>query len=238
MIHYIQFDLSFDAEQMKKELLSLQSRTWPLHYQKRDYDGSWSALSLRSTDGQAENVFISPVQDPVYQDTDLLRSSPYIQQVLQQFHCSLQAVRLLKLSPGSIIKEHKDMELNFENGAFRLHIPIQTNDEVEFMVAGTPLALKEGECWYCNFNLPHSMANRGSTDRIHLVIDGLVNDWVKELFNSNTVLLKKEEEVEEKAQDEKTIREMIHHLRSMKTPAGDAIATELEAKLHSSSSKE
>ena len=51
-------------------------------------------------------------------------------------------------------------------------------------------------------------------------------------------LLKKEEEEKEKAQDEKTIREMIHHLRSMKTPAGEAIANEMEAKLHSSSSKE
>lgn len=238
MIHYIQFDLSFDAEQMKKELLSLQSRTWPLHYQKRDYEGTWSALSLRSVDGQEETVFISPVTDPVYQDTDLLRASPCFQQVLQTFHCPIQAVRLLKLSPGSIIKEHKDLELNFENGAFRLHIPVQTNDQVEFKVAGEALTLREGECWYCNFNLPHSIANRGTSDRIHLVIDGLVNDWVKDLFNSDTILRKKEEEEKEPPQNEQTIREMIHHLRSMKTPAGEAIANEMEAKLHASSSKE
>lgn len=238
MIHYIKFDLNFDAVQLKKELDALTSLSWPLHYQKRDYEGEWSAISLRSTDGNSGNVFISPIENARYQDTELLKVSPYFQQVLQYFHCPLQAVRLLKLSAGSIIKEHMDAELSYENGAFRIHIPIYTNDKVDFRVGGDVLQLKEGECWYCNFNLPHSIANRGKTDRIHLVIDGLVNDWVNELFNSSRVLLRKEGDEKEPIEDENTLREMIYHLRSMNTPAGEKLANEMEARLHAAYNKE
>ena len=43
-------------------------------------------------------------------------------------------------------------------------------------VLGTPLPMGEGECWYINFNLPHRIHNRGTTDRVHLVIDCVLND--------------------------------------------------------------
>jgi len=33
-----------------------------------------------------------------------------------------------------------------------------------------------------NFNLLHRVSNNGDADRIHLVIDAGVNDWVKEYF--------------------------------------------------------
>jgi mannose-6-phosphate isomerase-like protein (cupin superfamily) len=64
----------------------------------------------------------------------------------------------------------------------RVHIPIQTNQEVEFAVAGQPLPMSEGDCWYVNFNLPHRIHNRGTTDRVHLVIDCVLNDWLRGMF--------------------------------------------------------
>jgi hypothetical protein len=33
---------------------------------------------------------------------------------------------------------------------------------------------------YLNVNLPHRVAHRGAADRIHLVIDCVVNDWLRE----------------------------------------------------------
>ena len=64
----------------------------------------------------------------------------------------------------------------------RLHIPIQTNDEVVFRLNGTRVLLEEGECWYLRFSDPHSVGNRGKTDRIHLVIDVEVNAWLTKLL--------------------------------------------------------
>jgi hypothetical protein len=42
--------------------------------------------------------------------------------------------------------------------------------------------MKEGECWYHNFNLPHRVANRGTADRVHLVLDCVLNDWLREVL--------------------------------------------------------
>ncbi|MBK7307467.1 MAG: aspartyl/asparaginyl beta-hydroxylase domain-containing protein [Chitinophagaceae bacterium] len=53
--------------------------------------------------------------------------------------------------------------------------------------------MQEGECWYMNFNLLHAINNNSSVNRVHLVIDALVNDWVKEIFR---VLTANKKEIE------------------------------------------
>lgn len=234
MIKYLQTPLYFDAYKMQQELFSLQGKQWPLHYQTRHFEGEWSALALRSIDGTSVNPIISPLNDAAYHDTDLLNQSPYFQQVLKTFQCPLLSVRLLKLSAGSVIKEHKDAELFFESGLARFHIPVITNDAVEFYLQGERIHLEEGECWYCNFNLPHSLANKGETDRIHLVIDAEVNEWIKDMFSSDAVTNKKEiQDSGEPVMDEHTKREIIRHLRSMNTETAARLADEMEKSLNS-----
>ncbi|HEX4877392.1 MAG TPA: aspartyl/asparaginyl beta-hydroxylase domain-containing protein [Chitinophagaceae bacterium] len=233
MIKYLQLPFYFDVQQMQEELMQLQDKQWPLHYQTRHFEGEWSALALRSIDGTAANPIISPLEDAAYHDTELLQRSPYYQEVLKKFECPLLSVRLLKLSTGSVIKEHTDAELCFESGLARFHIPISTNDAVEFFLQGESIHLKEGECWYCNFNMPHSLANKGDTDRIHLVIDATVNEWIKELFSSDAVINKKEiDDPAPPGMDEHTKRETIRHLRMMNTATSNQLADEMENSLH------
>ena len=98
-----------------------------------------------------------------------MKESTYLQEVLSNFKCPLQAVRLLKLNVGAVIKEHRDAELGFEYGEIRLHIPVITHEEVEFYLDKERIQLQEGECWYMNFNLPHSIINKSKINRIHLV---------------------------------------------------------------------
>jgi hypothetical protein len=118
----------------------------------------------------------------LFRDTPLFVRSPYFREVLAVFQCPLKAVRLLSLAPGSFIREHSDNALDFEDGEIRIHVPIETNPGVEFCVSGERLLFEEGGCYYVNVNLPHRVANRGKSDRIHLVIDAQVNDWVRDLF--------------------------------------------------------
>src|SRR6266550_2860809 len=92
------------------------------------------------------------------------------------------SVRLLNLKTNSLIKEHRDHELSFEKGEARLHIPVFTNPQVAFYLNNVLLTMREGECWYINANLPHRVRNKGLSDRIHLVVDCKVNDWLEELF--------------------------------------------------------
>jgi len=63
----------------------------------------------------------------------------------------------------------------------RMHIPVCTNADVDFFLDGHPIEMNEGECWYLDLSLPHWVKNRGATDRIHLVIDCELNDWLGDL---------------------------------------------------------
>jgi aspartyl/asparaginyl beta-hydroxylase (cupin superfamily) len=111
-----------------------------------------------------------------------LESLPNFQSVLQQFQCPLQAVRLMRLAAGSQIHEHRDHDLAAETGMARLHIPVVTNDRVDFRLNGTRVVMQPGECWYLRLSDPHSVDNQGEHDRIHLVLDAEVNDWLRELL--------------------------------------------------------
>ena len=53
---------------------------------------------------------------------------------------------------------------------------------MEFILNQVRILMNEGECWYLNVNRPHRVANHGTSDRIHLVIDCVVNDWLRELL--------------------------------------------------------
>jgi mannose-6-phosphate isomerase-like protein (cupin superfamily) len=127
-------------------------------------------------------LFAGPADANNFADTALLRRCPFLQRVLAAFACPLKAVRLLTLAPGAVIREHCDPGLRYEEGEVRLHIPIHTNPEVEFYVAGEQLHLEAGQCYYINTSLPHRVSNHGSEDRVHLVIDAEVNTWVQDVF--------------------------------------------------------
>ena len=137
-------------------------------------------------------------------------------------------MRLLSLSPNSYIKEHTDSDGGYEDGFFRIHIPIQTNDKVIFTVNKKPLPMREGECWYANFNKPHFVSNQGETDRIHLVIDCLRNYWSDQLFA--TFGYDFEEEKKSKY-DQQTKLMMIEQLSLMKTEAADNLIKQLQEEL-------
>ena len=44
--------------------------------------------------------------------------------------------------------------------------------------------MQEGECWYLDLSLPHRVQNRSNVDRIHLVVDCLLNDWLRAIIDA------------------------------------------------------
>jgi hypothetical protein len=180
----LRLPLSFDAGRLKADLDALADMEWIGHFVTQNYDGDWSVLPLRGPAGATHPVkMIYP--DPTAVDFDdgpALAWVPYIRQVLESFACPLHCVRLMRLTPGSIIKPHRDHDLEFESGAARIHIPITTNPGVEFLLNGTPVAMDLGSAWYLRLSDIHSAANRGTSDRVHLVIDAAANDWLADLL--------------------------------------------------------
>lgn len=182
MVTGIRLPFRFDPARLKADLAMVEEREWSPHYNRGDYGGLWRGAALRSAGGCATDLAAEAHGPRDFRDTPLLGRCAYLRQALGVFQCPLKAVRLLDLAPGAFIREHVNNALDYEDGEIRIHIPIATNPEVEFYLAGERLLLNEGGCYYVNVNLPHRVNNRGSTGRIHLVIDAGVNEWVRELF--------------------------------------------------------
>jgi hypothetical protein len=181
----LRLPFSFDAARLAEDLANLGGN-WTPHFVRQNYSGDWGVIPLRAPGGETHPIrMIYP--DPTQQtfvDTAALLASPYFREVLSSFQSTLRATRLMRLAPGSVIKEHTDPGLRFEEGIARIHIPVLTNPDVEFYLNGSRVVMTAGSCWYLRLSDPHRVANRGKTDRVHLVIDLKVNGWLTKLFRS------------------------------------------------------
>lgn len=227
MICYARLGLPITITDIQAEVKAvLTSKNWMQHYNRLHYDGEWNVLPLRAPRGDANKPFAELMDKDSFENTILLDRLPGARRILDGLHCEKQSVRLLNLRAGAVIKQHRDAELAFENGEVRLHIPVFTHEKVEFFVDDERVNMKEGECWYINANLPHRVANKGNTDRIHLVVDCRVNDWLKQVF----------ELAEKKCKAETTDKELqmsiIRNLRMHRTEASSALADKLENELN------
>jgi hypothetical protein len=173
-----QLPFQFEPRALQADLAQIAAAEWVAHFNRNYYEGEWSGIALRSTDGLANRLFKDPNQHN-FADTPVLARCRNLQAVLAHFHCPLTSVRLLKLAAGAAIREHNDPNLHYEYGEARVHVPLLTNPQVEFFLDDERIVMNEGECWFLNLSLPHRVINRGETDRIHLVIDCLVNDWLR-----------------------------------------------------------
>lgn len=182
----LRLPLHFDAESMRRDLERLKADDWIPHFVRQNYEGEWDVLPLRAPAGARhaiETIYSDPSSE-VFADTPLLERCRYFQDVLAAFQCPLQAVRLMRLTPGSAIRPHNDYDLATEYGRARLHIPVSTNRQVDFRLNGERVVMQEGECWYLRLSDMHSVVNGGTTDRVHLVIDALVNPWFESMLDA------------------------------------------------------
>lgn len=180
----LQLGLNFSARHLQADLERLEGSDWIGHFVTENYEGNWDILPLRGPQG-AQHPVMMAYSDPTcdhFEDTPFLRECEYLQDVLGFFPFEFHAVRLMALSPGSRIKEHRDHDLSVEDGAIRLHIPIRTSDEVEFYLNGTRVHMREGECWYLRLSDPHSVYNGSSIRRVHLVADAPVTPAVEKFL--------------------------------------------------------
>ena len=180
----LRLPLGFEPARLAADLAAVETAGWTEHFVKQNYDGDWSAIALRAARGETHPVRMI-YSDPSctdFVDTPLLAFAGYFRQVLAAFECPLMSVRLMRLAPGSVIKEHRDHDLAFEEGKVRIHVPVVTNQAVDFRLNGTRCLMPAGSSWYLRLSDPHSVANPGTTDRVHLVIDAAVNGWVARLF--------------------------------------------------------
>ena len=168
-------------------------------YSKGD---DWTAISLRGygptpLDILKPNVLKSKVKtETVLQDTSLLEEDGFqvINDILAKIPSTFERVRFMKIKANSGIGKHSDRidkDFGIEDGnIIRIHVPIRTNDQVEFYLweGKEKLVnyLEEGHYYYVDVRAPHAVTNNSDVDRIHLVIDVYVNEEIRKLLGVET----------------------------------------------------
>jgi hypothetical protein len=148
LIRSIKFSFLFNKEQLVTDTNKVIKQEWIDHYNSNDYSGKWTAIALMSKGGKSNNINAFSNSTEEFISTDILDFCDYFKEIIDGFLFEKTAVRLLNLGAGAEIKPHTDHCLGYEDGMFRLHIPIITNSDVEFVLDDQRLIMNEGECWY------------------------------------------------------------------------------------------
>lgn len=167
-----------------RHLLELEKSIWIDHVNTKDYIGHWDVLPLRC---QRQYRRAHPVLQGFsiaigndWENLPVVDSCPGLQSIFNQLQCPIKSARLMRLHAHAEIKPHRDYGLGMEYGEARLHLPIYINDAVSFIVDQKIIPMCAGELWYFNADQTHEVYNHSNEDRINLVIDCVVNDWLRE----------------------------------------------------------
>ncbi|POA28124.1 MULTISPECIES: aspartyl/asparaginyl beta-hydroxylase domain-containing protein [unclassified Pseudomonas] len=158
-------------------LAQIKDSDWHSHFNSHYFSGDWSGVALISAaDALTE---LSPGHGkPVLRAPWLLDGR--WQRALQELPLDIVSARLLKLGPGSRIHEHRDYDLEEPEADLRLHIPLLSPPNVDFLLDGLRMPMEAGECWFLDLSRPHSVDNRDSRERVHLVIDCRPDPWLEQ----------------------------------------------------------
>lgn len=172
--------LAFDAAALAADLEAIERDPWQRHFVRDNYRGDWSAIALRAAAGETHPVrliYPNPTATE-WIDTPLMARVPAMRAAVATLRCPIRSVRLMRLGAGAAILPHDDLDLAAEAGRARLHLPVTSNPGVRFVLNGVPVTMLPGELWYLRLSDTHAAENRGSTDRVHLVIDVEANGWL------------------------------------------------------------
>ncbi len=177
---------------------------WQDHYSAYNKRRSWHAVSLRSFGGQpwaiekpAEMSRRWKQEHPELTaapcvDTPLLPELPNAAAWLNALPTETERVRLMRLTPGGELSRHADItdrNAGLTDGRIaRMHWPISSDPLVTFDTwdlsnTRTTTHMSPGSWWYLDVRKPHAAHNRSSRSRVHLVVDLVVNGWVRDALH-------------------------------------------------------
>ncbi|MCX6115290.1 MAG: aspartyl/asparaginyl beta-hydroxylase domain-containing protein [Proteobacteria bacterium] len=140
--------------------------------------GGWYVAPLANSQGSEDQLKLdagAPCATP------LLGRMPSVQRFLDSTELDYRLVRLARIAPGAFMHEHND-EVGIQQERLRLHLPITTQPDAVLSFDGVNVHAAEGYLWKLDHErVAHAAANFGKTGRVHLIVDCLVNDRLREL---------------------------------------------------------
>ena len=152
-----QDEKAWSENQIRQAVFDVHQLTQSIVLLFMDLD-SWPRIVVSREPGWAR---LSDVAMPLI-DGILERSYPPGGQLIRAM--------VARLRPGGKIMPHVDKHPSFHAG-HRIHVPLTTNSRVRFVIDGVPRQFEPGQAYEINNQKAHSVANKGATDRLHLIFD-------------------------------------------------------------------
>lgn len=188
----LRLGLRFDADAIAAEIAEVSPASWIPHFNKVIHEGEWSGVTLRGPGGDAGRIYPDQTGTQPVADTPVLDGCPIVAKAIASLQCPVLIARFLSLGPGSVLHPHSDEGLGFDAGTVRLHVPVVSDPEVTFELGGSPVTMALGECWYLDLRKPHSASNGSGRQRVHLVLDCRVDQWLTAVFAQALTAIDKE----------------------------------------------
>lgn len=171
----LRLPVRFCGDTLAREVAALPAAAWMPHPQQ--FDGN-ASVPLVSPGGALNHQAAGPMAP-----TEWLRRCPYVLEIMQALDSTWGRSRLMGLEPGAEVPEHVDINYYWRTH-LRIHIPVITNPEVAFTCNGETIYMPAGECWILDSFYRHSVVNRGTETRVHLVLDTVGSGPLWDLMDS------------------------------------------------------
>lgn len=170
---FLKLPIRFDPDALAAEVRDLPSEAWTPH--PTGYVGN-EAVRLITPFGRPTDDIEGPMAP-----TQWLQRCSYIQEVMAAIGAVWGRSRLMGLAAGSEVPSHIDINYYWRTH-LRIHIPVITNSGVLFTCGDRTEHMAAGECWIFDSFRWHDVQNKGSEQRIHLVIDTVGGGLLPELM--------------------------------------------------------
>lgn len=179
---YLHFDqpllrlpIRFCAETLAAEVRSLPASAWDPH--PTGFVGN-EAVRLVTPFGEPTDSLEGPMAP-----TEHLLKCRYIREIMATLEGVWGRSRLMGLAGRSEVPPHVDSNYYWRTH-LRIHIPVITNPGVHFSCGGETVHMAAGECWVFDSFQGHDVQNRGSEQRVHLVLDTVGSERLWELIEA------------------------------------------------------
>lgn len=171
---FLKLPIAFDAERLAAEVRAFPPSAWTPH--PTGFVGN-EAVRLVTPNGEPTDALEGPMAP-----TEWLNRSSYIREIMGRLGAVWGRSRLMALAAGSEVPSHIDINYYWRTH-LRIHIPVITNPGVLFTCGGETVHMEPGSCWIFDSFRRHDVQNKGSEQRIHLVLDtvggGMMPDLIK-----------------------------------------------------------
>ena len=168
-VNFLKICENQDVSEIKAKVAQLTENDWTQSDRHTQFDIHKETQSIQLL---GDDMSHTPPQKTRYFDLLAADVAPIIERLRGHFGREGVFIRVLiaRLNAQSEIKPHVDKGYSLIN-CNRIHIPLFTNDQVQFSVGGESRTLNEGEVWEINNADVHAVTNASDYPRVHLIID-------------------------------------------------------------------